>query len=67
MEHGAYEHSRSHQDDDVRHAGEAHEAVGDEGENKQTAEQREKEIQVHGGVRRARGGEIVAEIRSRSK
>lgn len=64
MQRGPDEHSRGHQDDDVGNSGEAHQSVGDEGENKQTAEQRKKEIQVHGGVRRARGGEIVAEMRS---
>jgi hypothetical protein len=48
-------------------AGEAHESVGDGGENQQATEQREKEIQVHETIRRARVGEIAAEIGSRSK
>ncbi len=42
MQRGPDEHSRSHQDDDVGNSGETHESVGDEGENKQAAEQRGK-------------------------
>src|SRR5271169_1104849 len=67
VKHGPDEHARGHEDDDVRHAREAHEAVGNERENEQAAEQREEEIQGHRDIRRARSGEIVAEMRNRSK
>ena len=64
VEHGADKHARGHEDDDVRHAREAHEAVSNERQNEQAAEQREEEIQGHRDIRRARSGEIVAEMRS---
>jgi hypothetical protein len=67
VEHGANEHARGHEDDDVRYSREAHQAVGNERENQQAAEQREEEIQGHRDIRRARSGEIVAEMRNRSK
>src|SRR5277367_4182938 len=67
MQYGADDHTRGHKDDDVRHARESHQSIGDERQNKQAAEQREEEIQVHRNIRLARSGKIVAEIRNRSK
>src|SRR5580698_1794678 len=62
VQYGANDHARGHQDDDVRHAREAHQPIGNERQNQQSTEQREEEIQVHRNIRRARSGEIVAEI-----
>src|SRR5208282_3865938 len=64
---GPNEHTRNHEDDDIRYAREAHKAVGHERKNEQATEQREEEIQGHRDIRRARSGEIVAEMWSRSK
>src|SRR5271169_5211908 len=67
VQYGADDHTCGHQNNDVRYAREAYQAIGNERQNEQATEQREEEIQVHRNIRRARSGEIVAEIRNRSK